>query len=510
MPCTLLMECFGIFFSNRRKAGIAMALSQVATAADPRVDSLGIEELRGLAKKLLAENHLEQARWRELLDVLEEAVCVIDETDKVIGWNRRSEKLYGIPAHEIIGKPIERFFSNLLLTHAMKEGRVVRETYHRPCPGTHVLINAQPIMLEGKIVGGVSAERDITEVVTLNQQLSQASLEVKTLREEIDKIHSKSDAFSTVFGHSPLVAEAVRVARRVATASVSILLRGESGSGKELFARAIHEASRRNGNFVAINCGAIPGSLFESELFGYDAGAFTGADRKGKPGFLQQSHGGTLFLDEIGEMPKDLQVKLLRVLQEQMYYRVGSSKPQHVDLRVIAATHRDLEGMINRGEFREDLYYRLNVVTIPLPSLRERREDIPELVHRGVQHFSAVHAKTIRRIDPAVMAALLNYEWPGNVRELFNALERMVILCDGDTLGLSSLPVGLQKDQAGERRDLPGASDGLQAMTEELERKQISRILKESRYNKVVAARKLGIPRSTLYYKMRNLQIHDE
>ena len=473
------------------------------------LDMTDMEELRRLAQALLRENQLQQSRWQGLLDVLEEAVCVIDEADRVVGWNRRAESLYGIAAGEILEQPIERFFSNLLLTHAMKDGKIVRETYHRPCPGTHVLINAQPILFDGKIAGGVSAERDITEVVNLNQQLSQASQEVQNLREEIDMMKSKADAFSPIFGHSPLVTEAVRVARRVATTNVSILLRGESGSGKELFARAIHDASRRNGNFVAINCGAIPANLFESELFGYEAGAFTGADRKGKPGFLEQSHGGTLFLDEIGEMPKDLQVKLLRVLQEQMFYRVGSGKPVHVDLRVIAATHRDLEGMISRGEFREDLYYRLNVVTIPLPSLRERREDLPELVHRSLLHFGAVHAKTIRRIDPAVMAALLDYEWPGNVRELFNALERMVILCDDDTLSLSSLPAELQRDLSEERKEFSAISSGLPAMTDEMERKLIRRTLAEAHYNKAIAAKKLGIPRSTLYYKMKHLGIED-
>lgn len=487
-----------------------MTIESAVSGLHREINEASTAELRTLALELLDEREQQQARWAALLDAVEEAVCVIDANDKVIGWNRRSEILYGIAASEIVGQPIERFFSNLLLTHAMKERRTVRETYHRPCPGTHVLINAQPITLNGKVLGGVSAERDITEVVTLNQQLSQASMEVRTLREEIDKMQSKDDAFSPIFGHSPLVTEAIRVARRVATTNVSILLRGESGSGKELFARAIHEASRRNGSFVAINCGAIAANLFESELFGYEPGAFTGADRKGKPGFLEQSHGGTLFLDEIGEMPKDLQVKLLRVLQEQMFYRVGSGKPVHIDLRVIAATHRDLEGMIQRGEFREDLYYRLNVVSIPLPSLRERREDIPELVHRGLRHFGSMHSKAIRRIDPAVMAAFLAYEWPGNVRELLNALERMVILCDGDTLTVSSLPAGLQRDTLSERHDSPAFDNGLAAMTDEMERKLIRQVLSESRFNKAVAAKKLGIPRSTLYYKLKTLHIDDE
>ena len=489
---------------------------QAGELLQDRIKASSPEELKKLCQELLAENLLQAARWSELLDVLEEAVCVIDAENRVFGWNRRAELLYGIAATEIIGQPIGKFFSNLMVTQAMQDGLLVREAYHKPCPGTHVLINAQPVRLDGKIVGGVSAERDITEVVNLNQQLSEAGNEVRSLREEIDKMQATADEFSAIYGHSPLVLEAVRVARRVATTNVSVMLRGESGSGKELFASAIHRASGRRGQFVAINCGAIPASLFESELFGYAAGSFTGADKKGKLGYLEQAHAGTLFLDEIGEMPKEMQVKLLRVLQEQKFHRVGG-KPVHVDIRVIAATHRDLETMIARGEFREDLYYRLNVVMIPLPSLRERREDIPELVHRGIQHFSHLHGKQIRRLEPAVMAALLDYEWPGNVRELYNALERMVILCDGEVMTLTNLPLNLAADSAAgtsaaalQPQHRPAAGQTLTDTTAAIERDLISRVLAEVNFNKAVAAKKLGIPRSTLYYKMKNLQLDVE
>ena len=486
---------------------------QAGELLQDRIKASSPEELKKLCQELLAENLLQAARWNELLDVLEEAVCVIDAQNRVIDWNRRAELLYGIASAEIIGQPIGKFFSNLMVTQAMQDGLLVREAYHKPCPGTHVLINAQPIRLGGKIVGGVSAERDITEVVNLNQQLSEAGNEVRSLREEIDKMQATADEFSAIYGHSPLVLEAVRVARRVAATNVSVMLRGESGSGKELFASAIHRASGRRGQFVAINCGAIPASLFESELFGYAAGSFTGADKKGKLGYLEQAHAGTLFLDEIGEMPKEMQVKLLRVLQEQKFHRVGG-KPVHVDIRVIAATHRDLETMIARGEFREDLYYRLNVVTIPLPSLRERREDIPELVHRGIQHFSHLHGKQVRRLEPAVMAALLDYEWPGNVRELYNALERMVILCDDEVMTLANLPLNLAADSAAglpvvalSPQQSAAVGQSLTDTTEAIERDLIVRVLAEVNFNKLLAAKKLGIPRSTLYYKMKNLQI---
>ena len=489
---------------------------QAGELLQDRIKASSPEELKKLCQELLAENLLQAARWNELLDVLEEAVCVIDAQNRVIDWNRRAELLYGIASAEIIGQPIGKFFSNLMVTQAMQDGLLVREAYHKPCPGTHVLINAQPVRLDGKIVGGVSAERDITEVVNLNQQLSEAGNEVRSLREEIDKIQATADEFSAIYGHSPLVLEAVRVARRVAATNVSVMLRGESGSGKELFASAIHRASGRRGQFVAINCGAIPASLFESELFGYAAGSFTGADKKGKLGYLEQAHAGTLFLDEIGEMPKEMQVKLLRVLQEQKFHRVGG-KPVHVDIRVIAATHRDLETMIARGEFREDLYYRLNVVTIPLPSLRERREDIPELVHRGIQHFSHLHGKQVRRLEPAVMAALLDYEWPGNVRELYNALERMVILCDDEVMTLANLPLNLAADSAAglpvvalSPQQSAAVGQSLTDTTEAIERDLIVRVLAEVNFNKLLAAKKLGIPRSTLYYKMKNLQIDVE
>ena len=486
---------------------------QAGELLQDRIKASSPEELKKLCQELLTENLMQAARWSELLDVLEEAVCVIDAENRVIGWNRRAELLYGIAATEIIGQPIGKFFSNLMVTQAMQDGLLVREAYHKPCPGTHVLINAQPVRLGGKIVGGVSAERDITEVVNLNQQLSEAGNEVRSLREEIDKMQATADEFSAIYGHSPLVLEAVRVARRVAATNVSVMLRGESGSGKELFASAIHRASGRRGQFVAINCGAIPASLFESELFGYAAGSFTGADKKGKLGYLEQAHAGTLFLDEIGEMPKEMQVKLLRVLQEQKFHRVGG-KPVHVDIRVIAATHRDLETMIARGEFREDLYYRLNVVTIPLPSLRERREDIPELVHRGIQHFSQLHGKQIRRLEPAVMAALLDYEWPGNVRELYNALERMVILCDDEVMTLANLPLNLAADSAAglpvvalSPQQSAAVGQSLTDTTEAIERDLIVRVLAEVNFNKLLAAKKLGIPRSTLYYKMKSLQL---
>lgn len=464
------------------------------------------EAVADMVEQLIELYYQQEARLQAVLDTVGEAICIIDDCDQVVAWNERAEKLYGISAAEITGKPIEQFFSNLLLTKVMKQRQEVKEKYHKPCPGTHVLINAKPVRMTDKVIGGICAERDITEMVQLNQKLSETSLEVQSLKQEIDKIHLQTDCFSGICGHSPSIVEAVYMARRIAATNVPILLRGESGSGKEVFARAIHKASQRSGPFVAINCGAIPSTLFESELFGYQPGAFTGADRKGKAGLFEKAHDGTLFLDEIGELPKEMQVKLLRVLQEKCFYRVGGDKPVKVDVRIIAATHRDLETMINQGDFRDDLYYRLNVVAMNLPSLRERLEDIPELVHRGLQHFGVIHGKKITKVEPAVMAAFLEYSWPGNVRELYNVLERLVILADGEILGVGDLPANFHcakiyaknKLQAAAAVDLPSATNAM-------ERELIKQVLQETNYNKAAAAKKLGIPRSTLYYKMQQL-----
>ena len=481
---------------------IPLTLEQLSTYIETKQSDKIIEGFQAL----LSLYQLQQARLEALLDTVNEAVCVIDESDKVVVWNHHAELLYGIAADEIIEKPIEGFFSNLMLTKVMKERRTVHEEYHTPCPDTHVLINARPVRLWGQVIGGVCAERDITEVVQLNQKLSQTHQEVQSLKQEIDKIHSQADYFAAIYGHSTAIREAISIARRVASTKVPVLLRGESGTGKELFARAIHDASQCSGPFIAINCGAISPNLFESELFGYQPGAFTGADRKGKVGLLEQANGGTLLLDELGDMPKDMQVKLLRVLQDKSFFRVGGNKAIHIDVRIIAATHRNLEEMIRQGEFREDLYYRLNVVAVSLPSLRERLDDIPELVHKGIQYYGNLHDKKISKVDPALMASLIQYSWPGNIRELFNVLERLVVLADSNFLGMDNLPSNFNQLVChvvdSETRVIDA---GLLEVTISLEKEMIAKVLSEQHYNKAAAAKKLGIPRSTLYYKMQRL-----
>jgi transcriptional regulator with GAF, ATPase, and Fis domain len=301
-------------------------------------------------------------------------------------------------------------------------------------------------------------------------------------------------------GHSAGLTSVLKAIDTVARTDSTVLVRGETGTGKELVARAIHEGSeRRSGPFVRVNCAAIPGTLLESELFGHERGAFTGAVQR-RAGRFEVAHGGTIFLDEIGEMPIELQPKLLRVLQEREFERVGGCKPIAFDARVIAATHRDLHAMIDERAFRADLYYRLDVFPIDMPPLRERREDIPELVNVFVRRLARSIQRDIREVSSDSMAALVRYDWPGNIRELHNVLERAVILARGPVLDVTL---------AGEARFspvMPPASDTLR----DVERRHILAVLEKT--DGVVggphgAAQRLGMKRSTLNFRMKKLGI---
>jgi two-component system NtrC family response regulator len=294
--------------------------------------------------------------------------------------------------------------------------------------------------------------------------------------------------------------EVLSLVKRVAPSDATVLIRGESGTGKELIARAIHHASpRAAGPLVKVNCAALPESLLESELFGHEKGAFTGATatRKGR---FELAHGGSLFLDEIGDLPLHLQVKLLRVLQEREFERVGSSRPVTVDVRLLAATHRDLEALVREGRFRDDLYYRINVVTIALPALRERRLDLPLLIDHFLRTLAAKNGKAIRGLTREAREALLRYDYPGNVRELENVIERAVVLTRDEVIALGDLPLTLQ-DPSPEPE--PGTNGGLFAAVEGLERRMILEALGRAGGVQTRAAERLGISERVLRYKLR-------
>jgi len=330
------------------------------------------------------------------------------------------------------------------------------------------------------------------------------AIEREGLRREVAQLHEALDALRTpagIVGRSPKLAQALSLAQKVARHPSTALITGESGTGKELIARHIHDASPRAAKaFVAVNCGAIPEALLESELFGHARGAFTGATAE-RQGLFEEADGGTIFLDELGDLPLPLQVKLLRALQEGEVRRVGDNASRTVDVRVVAATARDLEADVADGKFRADLYYRINVVRIHLPALRERAEDVPELVRHFIDRYNKRLGLRVSGVTAAAMRALVEYPWPGNVRELENVIERAMVLTDGEQLGVEQLPTlgpTTRVDPAGSPLDL-----SVKRRTEDLERSLIKEALERTRGNRTRAAKVLDLSHRALLYKIR-------
>ncbi|MCP9448463.1 MAG: sigma-54 dependent transcriptional regulator [Nitrospira sp.] len=388
------------------------------------------------------------------------------------------------------------------------DGLAVLREFKRMSPDTVVVVLTAFGSLEGAIeaikqgaydyLAKPFKKEDIKLVVKRGLEHRRLLQENARFRQEL----KSRDQWSPLVGSSPAMMEVYKLVARVAANKSTVLLQGESGTGKELIARAIHaHGPRRDKPFIPVNCGALPDTLLESEMFGYEKGAFTGAVGN-KVGLFESANGGTLFLDEIGDLGKDLQVKLLRVMQDHEVRRVGSTTSTKVDVRIIAATNQNLEQLVKEGRFRDDLYYRLKVVPIVLPSLAERREDIPMLVHHFLQKFSGGANQTVHGLLPETMAILTRYRWPGNVRELENVIERAVSLSHGPLLTPEDLPaairLGAQAEQDS-KQPRCDQTDEAYLTLEEVEKRHLIRVLKETRGNKVKAAKILGIDRRTLY-----------
>ncbi|HSQ64073.1 MAG TPA: sigma-54 dependent transcriptional regulator [Polyangiaceae bacterium] len=329
--------------------------------------------------------------------------------------------------------------------------------------------------------------------------------ENRALKEQIQK----SAQFESMLAKSPQMVEVFRTVAKIADFKTTVLVTGESGVGKELVARAIHaRAARKAGPFVAINCGAIPENLLESELFGYKKGAFTDATSD-KRGLFEEANGGTLFLDEIGELPLNLQVKLLRVLQEETIRRLGDSKDTHVDVRIVAATHRDLAAEVKAGRFREDLFYRINVLHVAIPPLRERREDIPLLIDHFVARNNARLGTQIRGMSAEARKTLLEYGWPGNVRELENTVERAMVLCETDTIQASDLPERIREALDPVQVQLRSGELSIKKTVSAIERILIRRALQKTKGNRTRAAELLEISHRALLYKIKDYAIDE-
>jgi len=430
-----------------------------------------------------------------VLDSVADGVFTVDLEWRITSFNRAAERITGVRRNEAIGIQCCDVFrasicgTGCALKHTMQTGEpivnkaiMILDAKARKVPvriSTAVLRDQK-----GHIVGGVETFRDLSQVEELQKELEG--------RFSLGDIIGRSRVMRDLFGLLPAVA----------ASDSTVVIHGASGTGKELFARAIHELSpRRQKPFVAINCGALPDTLLESELFGHKAGAFTDA-KSDKPGRFAVAEGGTIFLDEIGDISQAMQVRLLRVLQEKVYEPLGSVEPVSSDVRIVVATHRDLARLVDDGSFREDLFYRINVIRLELPKLRERREDIPLLVDHFIGRFNRLQGKDVIGISDEVMAVLMKHEYPGNARELENIIERAFVLCPGGVIEARHLPPELGQEAGGSS---PSASTGM--TLRELEALHIADALRRNGGNRKAAAEELGIHPSTLFRKIRDLEI---
>jgi PAS domain S-box-containing protein len=428
-----------------------------------------------------------------ILDSIADGVFTVGKDWRITSFNRAAEQITGIRRAEAIG----RFCREVLKADVCEAGCALRETMEtgRPIVNKPVdIIDAhghrKPITIStallqdesGQIMGGVETFRDMTLV--------------EELRKQVQKQYSCEDIIS----RNARVQQLFDVLPRVAESDCTVLIDGETGTGKELFARAIHSLGRRRQEpFLAVNCGALPDTLLESELFGYKAGAFTGA-KKDKPGRFALANGGTIFLDEIGDVSAAVQVRLLRVLQEKTYEPVGGVGSVKAEARVITATNKNLQELVEKGLFRKDLFYRINVVRFRLPPLRERREDIPLLVDHFIQRFNTRYGKSICCVSNEVMAELMNYAFPGNIRELENVMEHSFVLCQGQVIEKKDLPEVFHGHEAAGTR-----AGGEFRTLQQMEEVMIEQALRRNDGNRAAAARELDINPSTLFRKLKTL-----
>ncbi|WP_407939243.1 sigma-54 interaction domain-containing protein [Oceanobacillus salinisoli] len=445
-----------------------------------------------------------------ILAAEDDAITVINRNEEVLFWNDAAVQTYNIKKPEILHTKITEFFhdEDLMVLKVLKTKVPVKNTYHRPRHDKHVVINASPVFdMQGELIGAVSVERDITQIVKLNDNLVNTSAELNELRQQVYTAKEESP-FSKLKGNSKALRQTIQIARKAARTDATALILGESGTGKEICARAIHEASnRKDGPFIPVNCGAIPSALFESELFGYEGGAFTGAEKKGKAGKIEMADGGTLFLDEVGELPLEMQVKLLRVLQEDEIYRIGDSKGKKVNVRFIAATNQNLEQLMHEKQFRSDLYYRLNVIQIHMPPLRERMDDIAELSNVFLHQFAAQYQTSVPKLEQDALQVMIEYDWPGNIRELRNLVQRIVILSEKPIINKDDIHHYFQHRHAGTIKSGTATVHSLPKEKESMEKQLIEETLKQMNGNKSATAKKLGISRVTLYNKINKYEI---
>jgi PAS domain S-box-containing protein len=438
---------------------------------------------------------MENEEQNVILDSVTEGIFTVDPDLRIVSFNRAAEHITGISRNQAIG----HFCKDILRANLCETNCALRKTIDTGAPvinkavyivdvdGNRKTISISTALLKdksGKVIGGVETFRDMSLVEQLRKEISHSY--------RCEDILSRNHQMQSLFA----------LLANIAESSTTVLIVGESGTGKELFARAIHNiSSRKDKPFVAVNCGALPDTLLESELFGYKAGAFTDA-KKDKPGRFALAEGGTIFLDEIGDISTALQVRLLRVLQEKVYEPLGSVSSVKADIRIITATNKNLEELVTTNKFREDLYYRINVVKLAIPPLRDRKEDIPLLIDHFIARFNHLYNKNISAVTDQVLAALLEHDYRGNVRELENIIEHCFVLCQGEIIEQKHLPASFKKFTESDFQDIKKA-----VTLKEMEKIFITNALKQNNGNRTAASKQLGIHKSTLFRKLKSLDI---
>lgn len=433
-----------------------------------------------------------------ILDSISEGVFTVDMDWRITSFNRAAEEITGIRRKKAIGQHCRDVLradvceAGCTLAATIQTGQpIMNKVVHIiDAQGKKRAVAISTALLKdtnGKIIGGVETFRDMSMIEELRKEIER--------RYSFEDIISQNNQMQNLFAILPNIAES----------NTTVLIEGESGTGKELFARAIHNISfRKDKPFIVVNCAALPDTLLESELFGYKAGAFTDA-KKDKPGRFALAQGGTIFLDEIGDISPAVQVRLLRVLQEKTYEPLGGVSPVKADVRIITATNKKLDQLVQQGKFRDDLYYRVNVMKLELPPLRDRKEDIPLLVDHFISRFNSLHNKNICCVTNEVTAALLAYDYPGNVRELENVIEYSFVLCEGEIIEAKHLPASIRPALKADKSE-----DSESATIKQMEIILITQALRRNKGNKTATAKQLGIDKSTLFRKMKAFEIKPE
>src|SRR5690625_62280 len=446
-----------------------------------------------------------------LINFYNHSFTIIDKDEKVIYWSDRASEIFNLKNEEVVGKDIKEIFSEdqLLILDSLRKNQSFEQKRHQATPDIYVDIKAEPIHHDGKVLGAVVSEIDVTAQIKREKELEELKNKVSILSDNVKHLNNDNH-FKNIIYKSSIMENLKNQIEKAAKTNANILITGETGVGKELFAQAIHNTSRLEGDFIPLNCGAIPTELFESELFGYDRGAFTGANKEGNQGKIELSENGTLFLDEIGEMPLEMQVKFLRILQERKYFKLGGKKEKTTNFRLVSATNKVITELLSSDDFRSDLLYRINVINIHIPPLRERPDDIESLFYYYLFQLSEKYQTKLLYADQQLLQQIRQYEWPGNARELINVVERLVIFSSGSSLDNNIFQQYLEEvgqSQNFSNYNFPPNDLELKDYVDQIEAEYIRQVIESNDNNIEKSSQILGISRPTLYAKIKKFNL---